>query len=177
MVQEVQTWVGITNETTLETIEAVGTSSFKIREWRQTTARYVNGCKATWNVQWSYSDGDSRDSGQIKSQDTVITEMSGKQEFTMYDGWIRIPVAWTYQITLYRGSWWSTVNGTIFLKAGNRVLYTKTFAALGSETVVINADLGKFDTIEIRGEFYYKGSSSGFYAFFSTQPELTIQQL
>ena len=54
MVQEVQTWVGITNETTLETIEAIGTSSFKIVEGRQTKGgRYASGCVASGNVYWT----------------------------------------------------------------------------------------------------------------------------
>lgn len=178
MVQEVQTWVTRPRETTLETIEAVGTSSVKIREWRQTTWHYVNGCLATWNVRWHYSKSEwVRDSGEIISTDTTITSNNWNQEFTIRDGWVRVPVAWTYQITLYWGSSGSTSDYTIIIKWWWKELYTNTFTSTNDETVTFTANLGKFDKIEIWWEFYYWWSSDGATLTFSKKPVLTIQQL
>lgn len=178
MVQEVQTWVGITNETTLETIEAIGTSSFKIIEGRQTKGEhYVSGCIADGNVKYTYHEGEERDSGEVMSTDTAILESLGKREFSIRNWGIRVPAAGTYSIQLTWGGGASTSNATIILKGGWKTLYTKTFTSSNSETVNLTADLGKFDLIEIRGQFYYKGSASVASMTFSTKPTLTIQQL
>ena len=104
MVQEVQTWVWITNETTLETIEAIGTSSFKIIEWRQTKGgHYVSGCVADGNVYYKYREGDSRDSGELKSEDTAIIKNTWKSEFSIRNWGIRVPNGGSYAIEL---TWW-----------------------------------------------------------------------
>lgn len=178
MVQDVQTWVWITNETTLETIEAIGTSSFKIVEWRQTKwGRYMSGCSGKWDVEWTYQSGGSRESWVLKSQDTTITSSYWKQGFIMSNGGIRVPQQWTYQITLTWGWGGSTNDATIILKWGGKVIYTKKFTSSGTETVTVYADLGKFETIEIWGEFYYKGSASAASLWFIPVPTLKIQQL
>lgn len=175
--QEVQTGVWITNETTLETIEAIGTSSFKIREWRQTTARYVSGCKASGSVSWYYSSwGGTRDSWEVKSSNTTISEISGKQEFIIRDWGIRVPVAWTYEITFTWNWWGSTENDTLILKWWGNVLYTKEFTSYDEETVTITADLGKFDLIEIYGDLYYTWSSSAATLWLQVT-SITIQQI
>ena len=176
MVQEVQTWVGITNETTLETIEAIGTSSFKIREWRQTTWHYSSWCTATGNVDRYYSESwGTRDSGEVLSTDTAITSMSGKQEFVMKDGGIRVPSAWTYEIKLYRSWGASTTWATVIIKWWWNVLYTKQFTSSNSETVTFMADLWKFDLIQLWGEFYYNWGATA--ASLRLSADLTIQQL
>lgn len=83
MVQEVQTGVGIVNETTLETIEAIGTSSFKIVEGRQTRGNHYSiGCEATGTATWLL-DEDDRDTGEVLCQNLTMTSQYGKQEFTM----------------------------------------------------------------------------------------------
>ena len=179
MVQEVQTWVGITNETTLETIEAIGTSSFKIVEGRQTKGgRYASGCVASGNVYWTYKSPWSRDSGVLKSTDTTISSSYGKQDFTISNWGIRVPMHGTYSIDLTR---WGAASGvydaTIFLKISGETIYTKKFTRAQTETVNLIRDLGKFDTIEIWGQFYYNSSNTTFNAYFSTIPTLTIKQL
>jgi hypothetical protein len=177
MPQEVQTGIWITQETTLETIEAVGTSSFKIREWRQTTPRYLSWCKASGDVTWHRSSGESKQWPDTKSTDTAITDNFWKQEYKMIDWWVAVPVAWTYEITLFRWGGSSIDDATMILKAAWKTLYTKTFTSYNKETVTLIADLGKFETIEIRGNFNYKGSSISATLSFSDVPTLTIQQL
>ena len=160
MVQKVQTWVWITNETTLETIEAIGTSSFKIREWRQTTARYVNKCEWNGKVTWYWQTWDERQSEEVISTDTAIDSQNWNQEFIIDSGWIRVPVAWTYQIT-FTWSWWSsTSNATFILKWWDKELYSNEHTSSQTETVTVVANLWKFDLIELRWSFYYTGSSS-----------------
>lgn len=179
MVQEVQVWVGITNETTLETIEAVGTSSVKIREWRQTTPRFSSWCKATWQVTWQYTSSiGERDSGLVKSNDTEILENNGNAEYIIRDGGIRVPHAWTYSITVYWGAAWNYLH-TLIIKWADKIIYQKTAPTWSSwtETAVASANLGKFDLIEICGEFYYSGSASAATLTFATKPQLTITQL
>lgn len=175
MVQEVQTGIGITQQTTLETIEAIGTSSFKIREWRQTTDRFTRGCVATGNV--SAYLPNTWTSAITKSTDLAITEQTGKEGFSMSGGWIRIPVAWAYQIMLHWGWGGSNVESTISIRTSNRELYTKTFSGSSQkEDVLIPADLGKFETVQLRWKFKWNGSWPVTLTF-STTPVLTIQQL
>ena len=160
MLQEVQTWVWITNETTLETIEAIGTSSFKIREWRQTTARYVNKCVWSGNVTWHWETWDDRQSEEVMSINTAISSQNANQEYSIRNWWIRVPVAWTYQIT-FTWTWWSgSSNVTFILKGWGKELYSNEHTSSQTETVTVVANLWKFDLIELRWSFYYKGSST-----------------
>lgn len=177
MVQEVQTWVGITNETTLETIEAIGTSSFKIIEGRQTKGgHYVSSCKASGRVTWSYSQSIGiRDSGEVKSTDLAITESTGKAELILKDWGIRVPNSGSYEIVLDRSWGASTTYATVILKWGGKVLYTKQFTSSDSEVVTVVADLWKFELIELWGEFYYNGSATS--ASLLLSADLTITQL
>lgn len=178
MVQEVQTWVGITNETTLETIEAIGTSSFKIKEWRQTTGHYVSGCEADWNIEWTYTSWGSRDSWEIQSTNMAINEIYWKQDFVIRDYWVRVPTSWTYQIWINWGWWWSTYKATLIVKAAGDVVYQQeTPFTPTTYSTSVRVDLWKFDTIEIRWQFYYQWSASSAILAFSTKPTLTIQQL
>ena len=176
MLQEVQTWVWITNETTLETIEAVGTSSFKIREWRQTTPRYVNNCEWKWKAAWYYSNQWDRQSEEVLSTDTEILSQNWNQDYIIRDGWIRVPVAWTYQITFTWSGWSSTSNVTLILKGWWKELYRNEHTSSQTETVTVVANLWKFDLIEIWWSFYYKGSASGASLSLSVT-SMIIQQL
>ena len=179
MVQEVQTWVGITNETTLETIQAVGTSSVKIVEGRQTTwGHHVSRCIASWNIHWNRNTGDNRDSGILYSEDMRIDEDFGTSGFSMRDGGVRVPTEWSYQIDIERGGGASQFDATFILKWGGRILYSKSSGQqYYSENITIIVNLGKFDIIEICWDFYYSGSSTSFGGFFGSRPTLTITQL
>lgn len=165
MVQEVQTWIGITNETTLETIEAIGTSSFKIKEWRQTTARYLSECSWRADVDRTYSSGGSRDSGLIKWVVT-LNDSVWKAEFMQVNGGIRIPTAWTYQLTFNWQAGGTNFDSTLYLRnwpnPTDKVIYT--FAAIWTYKSIDDSfivDLGKFDIITAWATFYYNGSASG----------------
>jgi len=178
MVQEVQTWVGIYNETTLETIEAIGTSSFKIKEWRQTTPRYLWEVTGSGTVNRHYV-SPNVDSGMIMGTMT-ISDMVGKAEYSISNGWIRVPFAGTYRIT-YRGTVGSAVaDTTLYLKAGTEsnspTLWTKTYNTWGvNESGSVIVDLGKFDIVTLRVHWYYTSTYAS--GDLSNTLNVTIQQL
>ena len=176
MVQEVQTWVWIYNESTLETIEAIGTSSFKIVEWRQTKWwHYTSNVEAKGTVTWIYHDGDSRTSGLVQSSNMTINSQNGRTPYIISEKWLRISIAWTYHITLSRNGWASSQKPTIYVKVWGETLYTKYSNGYINETVEWDSDFGKFDKIEIWGEFEYTGGSTT--AQCQIDYILTIQQL
>lgn len=180
MVQEVQTEVGIYDETMLETIEAVGTSSRKIIEWRQTVwGHNVSGCSATGNVTWHYRNGvTDEDSYYVKSQDLDIDSSWWGVDYVMKNGCIRLPKAWAYQCTLTwwgGAAWWDT---TVFVELAGKVLYTNTFSgSTQTETVTFTFNAGKFDLLELGWEFYVTGSYTQITLRFSQAATLEIQQL
>lgn len=180
MVQEVQTWVWITNETTLETIEAIGTSSFKIIEWRQTKGQhYVSYFQGTTGAAWSYTNQWSRDSWMIKGS-ISLTDMTWQKEYMMRDGWVVVPTAWTYHITLTGNNAWPTFQVTMHLKrwlnSSSPDIRSKQDTYNQNDSADFTVDLGKFDTITFRTEFYYTGgaTSANLPAWLT---KLTIQQL
>lgn len=176
MVQEVQTWVWITNETTLETIEAVGTSSFKIVEWRQTKwGRYVSRCKWSGSVSWTYQSPASKVWPEV-SWTFTLTDSYGKAPFIIRNGGIRIPQQWTYEITVYWGSSWIS-NSQLILKAWGREIYRKLLYAAQSETATFEVDLWKFDIIELWGQFEYTSSWTTVTLYYSPYLQITVKQL
>ena len=126
-------------------------------------------------MNWNYTQSAGiRDSGLVKGT-LSVTDSTGKQEFIARDGGIRVPTAGTYKLTIYWSSGSSTFTATIHVRAGGNEVYTKTFNSSNSETVVVNADMGKFDLVELRGEFYYSGSATS--SFLAISSTITIQQL
>jgi hypothetical protein len=176
MVQEVQTSTTPIVENTLETIEAIGTSSRKIIENRQTRwGHYASKCSASWTVKWYYDNQWGRQSEEIESDNLTISESTGKQSFELRDLWIRVPQAWTYQITLTWSWWSSTANNTMILRCWWNVVYTKEHTSSQTETVILLVDMWKFDLVEAWSSFYYKGSASA--ASLTNTYSLDIQQL
>lgn len=176
--QEVQTWIEIYDESTLDTIEAVGTSSRKIIEWRQTRGGHFSSrCVATGNVTWYYDSGISDSSGYVASEDLDITSLSWNVEYIIWDGWVRLPLAWSYQCTL---TWWwgSTYwEQTIYIKVWGNTVYTNTFTnTYQTETVTFIFNAGKFDLLELWWEYHVTGWPNIELSFI-LQPEITIQQL
>ena len=160
MVQEVQTSVNQPKETTLETIEAIGTSSFKIVEWRQTKGwHYVSWAKTTW---WYYQYWASTSSTSPISKIAITLDSDfWKYDYSTVNGWLRVPVAWTYEIE-FSWYWWSSLNSsTIFIKnwtaQDSPNLYTNTFWNASSEVKTITVDLGKFDIITAWGQVWIYG--------------------
>lgn len=176
MVQEVQTSVERPVETTLETIEAIGTSSIKIIEWRQTRGwHYASKCTASGTISWSYQRPWDPQSEEVESEDMAIDSNTGKQDYEIRQLWARVPQAWTYQITLTWRWWSSTSNATMILICWWKVVYTLEHTSNQTDTVTLLVDMWKFDLVEAWGTFYYKGSSSA--ATLSITYSMDIQQL
>lgn len=179
MVQEVQTSVSIPQENTLETIQAIGTSSVKIIEWRQTRGwHYISAASVSGSWPWYYDSWWSRQSPMIQWSMSAGSA-TGKMIFNVSWNKIRIPIAWTYQLTLYWSGWSSTYSPTVYMikwaSENDEVLYTKTFPNSSSETINLTFDLGKFDVITIWFSYYYSWSSS--WATLGADYSLTITQL
>jgi len=180
MLQEVQTWVWIYNESTLETIEAIGTSSFKIVEWRQTKGgHYISSATGEWMAIWDYVDTWPRQWPMVVSTDMTITSSSWQASFAVANNWLRVPRAWTYEVTVDRRGWSSTYSGVMYAIRGttenDEILYTKSFSANYSEVITFNVDLGKFEVITIWGKFYYSWTAHQFWP--RVVYKLTVKQL
>jgi hypothetical protein len=176
--QEVQTWIEIYDESTLDTIEAVGTSSRKIIEWRQTRWwHYVSRCEAAGRVKWDYDEWvTDRNSYYVKSDEFAITSQTGNVEFIMQNGNIRLPQAWTYQCTLSWAWWWYDFDDTVYISVWGKVVYTNTFSGSHqSETVTFIFNAWKFAELELGWEFYFSWTFS--FIELSISPTMTIQQL
>ena len=175
--QEVQTWVWVYELTTIETIEAVGTSSPKIIEGRQTKWwHYISECTAEWQVRISWDAWDSRRTSKEQSTDFAVTSTTWKMEFVTANYWVRIPAAWSYEATMYWVWRWAIV----YIQDWDRILYTKEFEwndGVQSETVTFRFDAWRFDIITLWGKFYYWWSSDHATLQFNHYPELTIRQL
>jgi hypothetical protein len=181
MVQEVQKGVWVYNETTLETIEAVGTSSRKIIEWRQTRwEHYVISCEWTWwAANWTYNSWDPRQSPKVNWPIT-LSSMEGKQEFTVTSWSVRVPTGWTYRITVER--WWGvsgSYSTTFYIikwtQSTDEVLFHQTSGNRVKITTTITVDLGKFDTISLWNDYYYEWNAPS-YPMWDTST-ISIQQL
>ena len=180
MVQEVQTGVWITNETTLETIQAIGTSSFKIVEWRQTKGgHYVSWCTATMIVR-RHGSADDRESPLVQWVQVSVDSQWGNAEYKVINNGIRVPVAWTYEISGNAKAGWSEYRGTTYLKlgacSGDETIYSLHGNSTKTENFTIRVNIGKFDVLTIRGDFYYNGSSSGT-SLMGDISQMTITQL
>lgn len=179
MVQEVQTSVAIPQENTLETIEAIGTSSFKIVEWRQTRGwHYSSSAVVSGSASWSYQSPGDRQSPKVQAS-MWLNSATWKATYAVRAWSVRVPTAWTYQLTLY-WRWWSSRNSsTIYMvkweNEWDTQLYTRTFNSNTNETVNFNFDLGKFDVISFRFTFYYSWDSSA--ATLGSEYNLTLKQL
>lgn len=145
MVQEVQTGIWITNETTLETIQAIGTSSVKIVEWRQTRwGRYYYSCEADWQ--------DSQAAPATEVTPISITSSYGNTEFKEVDDGIRIPQAWWYEITMRCKGW--NIGSWINIKHSLRANGTEIFSITttnnnDTKTDTVTVNLWKFDILKI----------------------------
>lgn len=179
MVQEVQSSVLSTNESTLETIEAVGTSSRKIIEWRQTIwGHKISTCAATGNVSWEYIWDWNRDSGYLESNDLEITSSTWPIEFVMKWNAIRLPVSWSYECELTWWIWATQRTGTIYIKVWSNTVYTNMINSVTQETVKFKFNAWKFDSLILWWEFYWWGSTSALaWISFTPKPTLNIELL
>ena len=161
MVQEVQTWIWITNETTLETIQAVWTSSVKIREGRQTIKKFKSGASVSGSISWTYHNDGSRQSDRVQCKNLSITSYYWDESFYIRDYWVYIPSLWTYEV--YVDWYWATSQRNVSLKleVDGKILYTKTLNAWNptdKNTILLN--LWKYNCVKVWGQFYYWGSNT-----------------
>ena len=151
--QEVQTAVDITPENTLETIEAIWTSSRKIIIWRQTRQRLYGESGATlafvvprvdyqpaWfypNLEWTWSVSDE------------VWELA----YTPQWNWMRLPIQSSYSLNITTVKWrsssyWPIVATTRVKLSGDTIYsYDSSSSADHSETITVIA--GKFSVLTI----------------------------
>lgn len=164
MVQQVQQWVINTPETTLETIEAVGTSSKKLIEWRQTTGEhFIWWCTATWSIHWWYDYHTGNRSSWTLQGDMTLSTTRWPRIFIIVDKGVRVPKWWTYKLDMVWRWGYSSMRATIYVKKGtsfsDETIYTGVTYANADITVSNVLNLGKFDTISIWWDFYYSWSA------------------
>jgi len=164
MVQQVQQWVINTPETTLETIEAVGTSSKKLIDWRQTTGEhFVWWCTTTWSVSWWYNYHTWNRSSWMVQGNLWISTTRWPRTFSIVDKGIRVPKWWTYRLDMSWYGWSGSMKSTIYIKKGtsasDETIYTYTSYSSETRTLSKILTLWKFDTISMRWDFYYSWSS------------------
>jgi hypothetical protein len=179
MVQEVQTSVIPTNETTLETIEAIGTSSRKIIEWRQTRWwRSISICEATGNVKWRYVSGSSwNPSEYIESEDLAITNVEWNIEFSMVGNAIRLPVQWWYVCDIEWGIAPLNWTANLYVKVWQTTIYTDMLDTSWTKTATVNFNAWKFDKLTIWADFLYQWPASTAWIEFTPAPTLRLQLL
>ena len=162
MVQKVQTAVGEMQPTTLDTIEAVGTSSRKLRDGRQTTGeRFLGYCTTTeWTNLWTRRAHWARQSSLIQITGMDIDTCSSNYIYIMKDGGLRVPRGWTYEVEITWAWGNSSMSSTLFVKVGKwgQTLYTETSTNPATQTDTITVNLGKFDTITLWTQYYWSWS-------------------
>lgn len=153
--QEVQTtlnWYEIPNR-----IEWIWISERKIKEHYQVTPTFTFECEASWSASLHASSG-SPEVQPFKWAFTLSSQ-SWPTEFSIVDGWIRIPIAWWYLAEMTLSGWSSNFEVTVSIKVWNNVLYTWSFRNNSSSTSTV-LNLWKFDLVEIRLSWHYYWSSA-----------------
>ena len=155
MVQEIQAdlnWFVTPNR-----IEGIWISERKIKEHYQVTPKVWFECEASWDVMM-YAWNSDRDFPNTKW--TLTLTQSWLTEFSLVDGWIRIPIAWWYLAELTIGWWSSNFQTTVTLKTANTTILTWSFNN-GTQTVSTILNFWKFDVLEFWVAWYYSWSSTG----------------
>lgn len=179
MLQEVQTATTNRTESTLETIEAVGTSSRKIIEWRQTIGWHsISKCVASGNVGWQYKWDWNRNSDYLESSNLAVSSSTWPIEFTTKSHAIRLPVQWSYECEM---TWWissSQRTGTIYVKVWSETVYTNTINSVTTKTAKFKFNAGKFANLTLWAEFYWSGNTTSVaWLEFNPAPSLKIELL
>ena len=151
MVQEVQQQ-GNRYQTPNE-IQGIWNIRRRVKEHTQVTPQFTTKCEANWAVDliapwWSWS---------MTKWTFTVTSQSGEMEFKVVDGWIRIPRAWIYKITIDAKGY---IYGTCYhyMRSGNKDLFyaTTVWSWTGSAEAIVN--LGKYSLLEYRGRLTYSSS-------------------
>lgn len=170
MVQEVQTqW---NRYQTPEIIPWVWISERKIKEHTQVTPSKTYSCSwSSWTASWLVW-GANPDITCYAN--FTISSQSWGVEFKIVDGWIRIPLAWIYEIT-WTAQWWLTwIAAQNHLEIDWKTISTITTNA-GSASKTFRTNLWKFDIIKYNFTAHYWGSDGNWIS--SRVTSITIQKL
>lgn len=157
MTQEVQTPMINPPLTTLEVIEWVGTSSEKIKYWRQTTYRTISYCTAdvktstytaaayeTMTIDWKFSN--------------LVT--NGKTDYYIGADYLRFPTEWSYEITIVPGLWYSAFPVTTYLYLDGQEVFSYLSDNNVSVEKKIKIDVWKYSKLTVKYTVYRNSSSS-----------------
>lgn len=154
MIQKVQTDVTTTPENTLETIEAIWTSSRKIIIWRQTRERIYGESGATLNFTSISIQAHSGDIFENMDGTATVTDVVWDLAYTLWGNWVRIPLQWNYQLTITTAKWssvWRIM--TTRVKVDWVTVYTYTSSSNTDHTDTINMTIGKFSVVSMEQDW------------------------
>lgn len=148
MVQEVQTDVARRTESTLETIEAIWTSSRKIIIDRQTRQKYYGASGITYNQTIpyaSYSPWTTDDmSGTVTFSDKIW-----ELDYLNVEDAARIPIQWNYSITVTPQPWWVAWTFKTKLRVNDDVVMEITKSTNDSTPQTEYFILWKYDKVRV----------------------------
>lgn len=151
-IQEVQTSITTTPENTLETIEAIWTSSRKIIIWRQTRER-ISLAWESWATLSYYVPDTPIDWYTETEWEGTITNVVWELIYSKSGEWVRLPLEWSYQLTINCFRWSQNPSGTITattrVLADRKQVYSYDNSANSAHQDTINITVGKFTVIEM----------------------------
>ena len=158
MAQEVQTTLNYKAE--LNLIEWVWHQENKIREHTQVEPAYWYQWEfVTTNIVWPKSEA-----WTVYEWVFNLVSQLGGTEFKIYDGGVRIPLAWCYKATL-KFRWWYNGQSVAYheLKSDDKVIYsTSTNYAYESGATAIETilNLWRFELLKYYVSFGFVGSDN-----------------
>jgi len=178
MVQQVQTDVNITPENTLETIEAIWTSSRKIIIGRQTRERIYWESWATLSFASNTISATSWDYYDNLDGTATLTDVVWDLAYTLWGNWVRIPLQWNYQLTINTAHWsttWAWVTTTTTrVRVDWVTVYTYDNPVNQDHIDTINMTIGKFSVVSMEQDGTTTKTNS--YVWWQTST-VTIQKL
>ena len=146
MAQEVQQNLDYRAE--LNLIEGVWHQEGKIKEHTQVVPDFwYEGQFVTTNIV-----GPKSEAWTVYTGVYSIVNQKGATEFKIYNGWVRIPLAWCYKATIKVWGWYSGQSVAHHsIKSDDKVIYsTTTNSAYESGATVVETilNLGKFEVLK-----------------------------
>lgn len=171
MVQEVQTqW---NRYQTPEIIPWVWISERKIKEHTQVVPDMTYSCSgSSWTASWTVSPL-NRD---VKCYaDFSISSREWWVEFCIVDWWIRVPLAWMYEITWNAWWWTSEEEANNHLEVNWKTISTISTLYPWTWDATIRVNLWKFDIIKYNFTLHYDGAYT--FSVSAKVNSITIQKL
>ena len=164
MVQEVQTPMIIPPLTTLEVIEWVGTSSEKIREWRQTIGRTISYCMADVSTDRYYITAWETITGIEWLFSNLVN--TGKTDYAIGTKYLRFPMEWSYEITVIPFTWYSTFHVTTMVYIDWVQIYSYLSNDGNDREDKIKLDVWKYSRLTVQFKAYRNSwDGLGFYLY------------